>query len=66
MNGQTKSLKKYNAYIKNMPEPIKPSQLPKRKINFSAISKFAKEHNICVASLTEEEKNKLIESIGKY
>ena len=64
MNGQTKSLKKYNAYIKNMPEPIMPSQLP--KINFSAISKFAKEHNICVASLTEEEKNKLIESIGKY
>ena len=27
MNGQTKSLKKYNAYIKNMPEPIMPSQL---------------------------------------
>ena len=49
-----------------MPEPIMPSQLPKRIINFSGISRYAKEHNICVAALSEEEKNKLIESFGKF
>lgn len=66
MNGQTKSFKQYNEYLNNMPEPIMPSQLPKRKINFSGISRYAKEHNICVAALSEEEKNKLIELIGKF
>ena len=31
MSGLTKNYKAYNEYLKTMPEPIMPSQLPKRK-----------------------------------
>ena len=47
-----KNYKAYNEYLKTMPEPIMPSQLPKRKINLSAISKYAKENHIRVADLS--------------
>jgi hypothetical protein len=65
MSGQTMNYKKYYDYLKTMPEPIMPSQLPKIKINFSTISKFAKEHNICFANLSESEKADFINNICK-
>ena len=46
-----------------MEVPIMPSALPKRKINFSALVKYAKEHNIDIASLSLEEKEELIKNI---
>lgn len=64
MSGQTMSYKKYNEYVKTMPAPVMPSELPKRKINFSAIVQYAKENQICVAALSGEEKERLIETIG--
>ena len=66
MNGLTKNYKKYNEYLKNMPEPILPSQLPKKKINFSAIVKYAKKNNIKIAELSGEEKELLIKKIGTF
>ena len=56
MNGQMMNYKRYNQYIKTMPSPIMPSDLPKRKINLSAIAKYAKDNNICIASLSDTEK----------
>lgn len=47
--------------LKNMSGPIMPSELPHIKIDFKAISKYAKENGICIAELSEEEKRKLVE-----
>lgn len=60
------STKKYNyskylEQLKNMSGPIMPSELPHIKIDFKAISKYAKENGICIAELSEEEKRKLAE-----
>jgi len=66
MNGLTKNYKKYNEYLKTMPEPILPSQLPRKKINFSAIAKYAKKNNIKIAELSGEEKELLIKKIGTF
>lgn len=58
-------MNRYNNTIiyEKVSEPIMSSQLPKKRINFSAISKYAKEHNICVAELSKEEKDKLVKSV---
>lgn len=37
-----------------------------RKINFSAIAKYAKENNICVAKLSPEEKELLVRKVGSF
>lgn len=37
-----------------------PSELPKRKIDLKAIAAYAKENNVCIADLTDEEKEALI------
>ena len=60
MNGQMMNFEKYNEYISSMEMPLMPSLLPKRKINFSILVRYAKEHNINIASLSTEEKEKLI------
>jgi hypothetical protein len=52
--------KKYREYLKTMEAPVMPSELPKRKINFSAIAKYAKENHICIAKLSTQEKENLI------
>lgn len=52
-------------YIRKRPEQIVPTLLPKRKPNFGAISKYAKSNNICVASLSEEEKKLLVKRVEK-
>ena len=60
MNGQMMNFENYNKYLLTMEAPIMPSSLPKRKINFSNLVKYAKEHNIDIASLSLEEKERLI------
>lgn len=64
MTGLTRSYKAYYEYLKTMPEPIMPSQLPKRKINLPAIAKYAEENHICVAELSEAEKELLIQKFN--
>ena len=59
MNGQRMNYSKYYSYIKNMPDPIMPSELPKRKLNLSLIAKYVKENDICFADMTEEERDQL-------
>jgi hypothetical protein len=63
MSGQTMNYKKYYDYLKTMQEPIMPSQMPKIKINLSAVSKLAKERNICFADLSETEKTDFLNNI---
>ena len=63
MNGQMMSFDNYNKYLSTMEAPIMPSSLPKRKINFATLVKYAKEHNIDISSLSIEEKEKLIKKI---
>lgn len=65
MSGQMMSYKKYNEYLEKMAAPIMPSELPKRKIDFSAIARYAKEQGISIASLSASEKEKIIELVGK-
>lgn len=60
MNGQTMNFDNYYKYLSTMEAPIMPSALPKRKINFSNLVKYAKDHNIDIASLSVEEKEKII------
>lgn len=60
MNGQMMSFENYNKYLSTMEAPIMPSSLPKIKINFATLVKYAKEHNIDIASLSVEEKEKII------
>ena len=43
-----------------METPLLPSSLPKRKINFSVLVRYAKEHNINIGSLSPNEKEALI------
>ena len=60
MNGQTMNFDNYYKYLSTMEAPIMPSALPKRKINFSNLVKYAKEQNIDLGSLSLEEKEELI------
>ena len=60
MNGQTMNFDNYYKYLSTMEAPIMPSTLPKRKINFSNLVKYAKEQNIDLGSLSLEEKEELI------
>ena len=62
MNGQTMNYKKYFEYLTTMSEPIMPSGLPKVKLDMKAIAKYAKEHKICFADMTEEEKNDILKN----
>jgi hypothetical protein len=55
--------RKYYEYLKTMPEPIMPSQLPKIKINLKEAAKVAKMNNICFANLNESEKEKFLKEI---
>ncbi len=64
MSGPTTNYKKYHEYLKKMSDPIMPSKLPRVKINFQAIAKYAKENGICIADLDEAEKKKIVDTIG--
>lgn len=57
MNGETMNYKQYFEYLNTMPEPIMSSGLPKGKLNLSAIAKYAKEHKICFADMSEKRTN---------
>lgn len=50
----------YQIFIR---EPIMPSQLPKRKLNLSAIAQYAKDHGICFADMSEEEKEAILRKV---
>lgn len=63
MSGQTMNYSKYYEYLKTMPEPIMPSQLPKIKINLKEAAKLAKTNNICFSNLNESEKEKFLMEI---
>ena len=52
---------KYYEDIKNMPEPIQPSQLPQMKIDFKGMVAYAKERGVTLGDLPKEE----LESILK-
>ena len=62
MNGQTMNYKKYFEYLSTMPEPIMPSKLPKERLNLREIAKYAKEHKVCFAGMSEEEKQKILKT----
>jgi hypothetical protein len=62
MSGQMMNYKRYYEYVKTMPDPIMPSQLPKVKVNLRAVAKYAKKNNICFANMTESEKTELLRS----
>lgn len=47
---------KYNEYVNKMPDPIMPSELPRKKIDFRAIIQYAEEKGVKVTELSEEEK----------
>lgn len=64
MNGQMMNYSRYYDYIKTMPEPIMPSELPKRKLNLSVIAKYARENDICFSKMSEEEKEKILKKIS--
>lgn len=65
MSGQMMSYNRYNEYLETMPSPIMPSELPKRKINFSAMVQYAKEHGISIGELSPEEKEKIIALVAE-
>ena len=58
---QKMDYERYNEYLKTMPEPVLPSQLPKIKVDWSAMVRYAKERDICIRNLPEEEKQRLLE-----
>lgn len=60
MNGQMMNFKAYNEQLKNMQEPILPSQLPKVSINLRELVRYAKKKGVKVMELTEEERQQFI------
>lgn len=56
MSGLMMNYKKYYEQVRNMSEPIPPSQLPQVKVDLSALSKYAREKGIPVSQLSDEEK----------
>jgi hypothetical protein len=63
MSGQTMNYRKYYDYLKTMPEPVMPSQLPEIKINLKTAAQVAKKHNVCYAKLSDREKEKFLEEV---
>ena len=61
MSGQTMNYKKYKNHLKTMPEPVKLSGLPKKKFDLREVAKYIKEHNISVATMSEREKEILLQ-----
>ena len=51
---------KYYEQLGNMAEPVLPNQLPKIKINLSALSNYARQKGIPVSQLSEKEKAQFI------
>lgn len=61
MNSQTIDWKKYYEYIKTMPEPVMPSQLPKVKMRLRDLSAYAEKTGRKVSELSKEEIEQFIE-----
>ena len=56
MSGQTMNYIKYYNHLKTMPEPVMPSELPKKKFDLRKAAQYIKEHNLSVTTMTESEK----------
>lgn len=63
MSGLMMNYNKYYEQLRNMPEPVLPSQLPKIKVNLSALSNYARQKGIPVSQLSEEEKALFISKV---
>ena len=63
MSGQTMNYKKYYNHLKTMPEPVMPSELPKKKFDLRKTAQYIKEHNLSVATMTEGEKEELLKKV---
>lgn len=60
MSGQKIDYKRYCEYLKTMPDPIMPSQLPKRELDLKKIARYMKENGINPEGLTDEEREQII------
>lgn len=60
MNGQMMSYDKYYMALKDMPQPVPFIELPKVKMDFRAILKYAKEKNLNPNDLSMEEREKFV------
>lgn len=63
MSGQTMNYKKYYNHLKKMPEPVMPSELPKKKFDLRKAAQYIKEHNLSVTTMTESEKEVLLKKV---
>jgi len=64
MSGQTMNYKKYYSHLKTMPEPVMPSELPKKRFDLRGVAKYIKEHNLSVATMTENEQEILFKKFN--
>lgn len=55
-------MKRYRDSLKNTPEPIMPSQLPKTSIDLRGLMTYAKKQGKKVMELTESEKKMFIKA----
>ncbi len=64
MSGQMRKFnyERYYKQIETMPEPIMASELPKVKLNLKGIRQYAREKGVPIASLTDVEKKRFIET----
>lgn len=60
MSGPKIDYKRYREHLQTMPEPIMPSQLPKRELNLKEIAKYMKENEINPKHLSDDEKERII------
>lgn len=65
MNGQTMNYNNYYTTLKEMPQPVPFVDLPKVKMDFRAILKYAKEKNLNPNELSMEEREKFINCVNK-
>ena len=63
MRNQTMNFKAYYESLKNMSEPIMPSQLPKVKFDGRGLIAYAKEKGIPPHELSQEEKKMFIQEL---
>ena len=60
MNGQTMNYNNYYNAIKNMNQPVPFCELPKVKMDFRGILKYAKDNNLNPNELTIEERERFV------
>lgn len=61
MSGLMMNYKDYYAYVNTMNQPVMPSELPKVKIRLRDMAAYARQKEIKISELSDEEKNSFIE-----